>query len=367
MLRAFIVFTLFVFMGFVGQVAMADVLLDTFDNDTAATNGTGTDCHWNPPFEGTFHVSTETSKTYSGGGALKVTWENKDLWPGFVIANLNKLGNDPSKFIDADSIRMAIAGPAGRIIMKLTDIHGTTTADLSSVTTSGSDEYQLYEFPYYEFVINSDLDIENIAEILLLVDAGVSGTSGTIYIDDIELILGSGEFAETVYTIDNFDNDNSIDDDPNAQDSTPSSGTLLGGPFQTTVMPDPATGESDFALQVDYKTSPWSVLWVEELDITDWTPYYELTIDVYGTAGGLLLKLKHENGREQEPDGGLQDHYGDQWDTLRWDLSVVDPDILANMGKLIVFVEGPSGGEGTIYFDNLALRDGTDVGDWALH
>lgn len=367
MLRRVALYALLIFAAFLGQMSTADVLLDTFDNDTVTTNGAGTDAHWNPPFEGTFKVSTETSKTYSDGAALKVTWEDKDLWPAFVIANLDSLGNDGSRFVDGDSIRMAIAGPAGRIIMKLTDIHGNTTGDLGSVDTSGSDEYELYEFPYFEFVANSDLDLEHISEIVLLVDAGTAGTSGTIYIDDIEIIWGSGEFAETVQVIDDFDNDNSIQDNPNAQDSTPSSGTLLGGPFQTTVVPDPAADETDFALQVDYKTAQWSVLWVEELDITDWSPYYELTIDVYGTAEDILLKLKHQNGREQEPGGGFQDHFGDQWDTMRWDLSIVDPDILANMGKLIVFIEGPSGGEGTIYFDNLALRDGTGVGDWALY
>jgi hypothetical protein len=141
---------------------------------------------------------------------------------------------------------------------------------------------------------------------------------------------------------------------------------LLGGPFQTRIVSDPIASPPS-ALRIDYKTGPWNVLWVEELDITDWTPFFELTVDVYGTAGGIMLKLKNAQGTEQEPGGGFQEHVGDQWDTLSWDLSVVSEDILANMGKIIVFVEGPTGGEGTIYFDNLALRDGTRVSDWSLY
>ena len=348
-------------------VAVADVILDSFDNDNAPTNGPGIDCNWNPPPAGAFQVSTEQVKVFSGGAALKVTWENKDLWPNFVIANLDQDGNVGNQFIDyGNAVQMAIAGPAGRVIMKFVDADGKITADLGSVETSGSDDFQTYDFEYFTFLASSDIDLERISEIQLLIDAGVAGTSGTIYIDDIRIIEGAGDEAIEVAMIDNFDNDNSIADDPAAPDSTPSSASLLGGPFQTSIVADPAASFPS-ALKIEYKTGPWSVLWVEDLDVTDWTPFYELTVDVYGTAGNILLKLKNTEGKEQEPGGGFQHHVGDQWDTMSWDLTVVTEDILANMGKLIVFVEGPSGGEGTIYFDNLALRDGTRVSDWPLH
>jgi hypothetical protein len=43
------------------------------------------------------------------------------------------------------------------------------------------------------------------------------------------------------------------------------------------------------------------VLWVEQLDVTDWSETTELTIDVYGTAGGNSLKLKEINGTKLNP------------------------------------------------------------------
>lgn len=350
----------------VSLTGFGDVVLDRFDNDRSPANGDGLDASWNPPPTPPFKLEIETTKVYSGSAALKVSWENKDLWPCFVIGKLEASGNAGASFPNADSIRMAIAGPAGNIIMKLVDKDGYSTSDVCNIATTGSAEYQVYEFPYINTVSSMPLDIAGVSEIWLLVDAGKKGTSGTIYIDSIELITGTGADAQVVATVDNFDNDSSLADQAGGSDSVPSGNSLLPGPFTTTVVNDPAGG-TNAVLKVDYNTSAWQVLWVEQLDITDWSEATALSIDVYGTAGGILLKLKDINGDEQEPNGGLQRHDGNQWNTLTWDMTTVSSIDSAHMGKLIVFIEGPSGGQGTIYFDNLTLAGLTDVNEWCLY
>jgi hypothetical protein len=347
-------------------LTFSDVILDDFDNDRSLQNGDGIDGVWNPPADPTFLVEIEQTKVHAGSAALKVTWENKDAWPSMIIGKLEIPGNAGDKFYEADSVRMAIAGPAGSVIMKLADIDGYSTGDLANISTSNSDDYQLYEFPYLSIAENTPADLAGVTELWFLIDAGTTGSSGTIYIDTIELIAGSGDSAEVVTVIDNFDNDSSLDDDPNAPDSTPSGNTFMPGPFTTNIVDDPA-GNSNAVIQVDYNTSPWQVLWVQDLDVTDWSDALELSIDVYGTAGGILLKLKDINGKEEEPAGGLQRHDGDEWGTLTWDMTTVSSIDLTNMNKLIIFVEGSTGGEGTIYFDNLTLVGATDVNQWSLY
>ena len=348
-------------------VVIADVNLDDFDNDRSTTNGVGTDTYWNPPSASTFQVGLETEKVYAGAGALRVTWENKDLWPSFVIANLQQEDNAGALFGEADAVRMAIAGPAGRIILKLVDVDGYGTGDLADVTVSGSDDYGIYEFRYIDSALGYPILLDSITEMQLLVDAGQANTSGTIYIDSIELIRGTGDSAEVIATVDHFDNDTSIEDDPNAQDSIPSGYSLLPGPFVTTVVDDPA-GSGSAVLQVNYNTSPWNVLWVEELDITDWSEAEGISIDIYGTAGGILLKLKDAEGLEEEPTGGFIQHVGDEWDTFTWTFGAISTVDLSHMGKLIVFIEGPSGGMGTIYLDNLKLLGPlTSIDDWECY
>ncbi len=297
-----------------------------------------------------------------------MSWENKDLWPSFVIANLDQNGNVGDRFFDADAVRMAVAGPAGRIILKLMDVDGFGTGDLADVNTSGGDDYEIYEFPYLSSALSSPIDLNAISEIMLLVDAGNAGTSGTIYIDSIELIRYAGDNDEVVAVIDNFDNDSSLEDDPDAPDSIPSGASLIpSGPFITSVVDDPAGGANS-VLQVDYNTSPWNVLWVDQLDITDWSEASGISIDIYGTAGGILLKLKDATGIEEEPTGGFIRHDWDTWDTFTWTFDQISSVDLSNMGKLIVFVEGPSGGEGTVYFDNLTLNGPiTSIDDWSIY
>jgi len=343
-----------------------DVVLDRFDNDRSPANGDGLDAYWNPPPTPPFNMEIETQKVFAGAAALKVSWTNKDMWTNFVIGKLEASGNAGSKFPDADSIRMAIAGPAGQIIMKLADKDGYSTGDVCSISTTGSADYQIYEFPYYNQVSSSSLDLGGVSEIRLLVDAGKKGTSGTIYIDSIELITGTGNDAQVVSVIDNFDNDSSLSDQAGVADSVPSGNSLLPGAFTTTVVDDPAGG-TNAVLKVDYNTSAWQVLWVEQLGVTDWSEATALTIDVYGTAGGILLKLKDINGDEQEPGGGTQRHDGDQWNTLTWDMTTVSSIDTTQMGKLIVFIEGPTGGKGTLYFDNLTLVGLTGVQEWSLY
>ncbi|MEW6234641.1 MAG: hypothetical protein AB1656_04580 [Candidatus Omnitrophota bacterium] len=345
----------------------ADRVLDNFENDRSPANGSGTDVYWNPPPVSDFQLELEKTKTFSGGGALKVSWKQKDLWPNFVIANLQKNQNAGKQFLNADSIRMAVAGPAGNIIVKFTDANGVGTGDLANMRTSGSDDYELYEFPYLGVAAGLNLDIENISEIQLLVDAGVRSTDKTIYIDSIELIAGSGDAADVIAVVDNFDNDLSLADDPNAPDSSPSGHSLMPGPFATAVVDDPA-GSGGAVLKVDYNTSPWNVLWVDTLDVIDWSEADGISIDIYGAAGGILLKLKDATGAEQEPSGGFIKSTGDAWQTFSWQFNNITSVDLTNMGKLIVFVEGPSGGHGTVYFDNLKLFGPiTGVMDWELY
>ena len=345
----------------------ADVNLDNFENDLSPANGPGVDADWNPQPVPAFQVSLETQKVFNGKAALKVQWANKDLWPSFVIGNLQKADNNGKKFADAESVRMAVAGPAGRIIMKLTDANGTTTGDMASVTTSGNDAFEVYEFPYAASAAGTAIDLKNISEVMLLIDAGTAGSSGTIYIDNIELINGTGDGAEVVGVIDTFDNDASLKDDPAAPDSIPSGNSLMPGPFTTTCVKDPA-GSSSTVLKVDYNTSPWSVLWVEKFDITDWQQADGISIDIYGSAAGILLKLKDASGAEQEPVGGFMQHEGNQWDTFTWTFENVSSIDISKFGKLIVFIEGPTGGKGTIYFDNLKLTGAiTKIPAWELY
>ena len=344
----------------------ADLLFDGFDNDGAETNGAGTDAAWNLPPASDYHVAFEAQKVHQGSGALKVSWDGKDLWSSFVFSDLDQEGNAGSLFQDADAVRMAIAGPAGHIIIKLVDSEGFATGDVASLDASGSDEYELVEFPITS-AFNFPIDPSGIKELLILPNAGQQGTTADIYIDSVELIQGSGESATVIGVIDNFDNDNSIADEPNAADSTPSGPSLLPGPFVTSVVDDPS-GAANKVLRVDYNTSPWNVLWVTELDVTDWADVETISIDVYGSANGILLKFKDANGKEQEPGGGLQNHVGDQWDTLSWNASVVTSIDVFNMDKLIVFIEGPTGGEGTIYLDNLTLTGPlTNIAQWSLY
>ena len=351
---------------FTTHFSQADVLLDGFDNDGALTNGPGTDAGWNLPADSDYQVAFESQKVYQGSGALKVSWDGKDLWTSFVISNLDQAGNNGNLFQDADAIRMAIAGPAGHVIIKLADSDGFTTGDVTSLDATGSDEYEIYEFPISS-AFNFPIDPEGIKELIILPDAGQQGTAADIYIDSIELIQGGGDSATVIGVIDNFDNDNSIEDAPNEADSTPSGPSLLPGPFVTSVVDDPS-GAANKVLRVDYNTSPWNVLWVTDLDVTDWSEVETISIDVYGSANGILLKYKDADGNEQEPGGGLQNHSGNQWDTLTWDSMVVTSIDIFNMGKLIVFIEGPNGGEGTIYLDNLTLTGPlTGIGGWSLY
>ncbi|MDP8245686.1 MAG: hypothetical protein P9L94_16500 [Candidatus Hinthialibacter antarcticus] len=344
----------------------ADLLFDGFDNDGAATNGVGTDGAWNLPPDSDYQVAFEAQKVHQGSGALKVSWDGKDLWSSFVFSDLDKAGNVGSLFQDADAVRMAIAGPAGRIIIKLIDSEGFATGDVASLDASGSDEYEIVEFPITS-AFNFPIDPSGIKEFVILPDAGQQGTAADIYIDSIELIQGSGDGATVIGVVDNFDNDNSIQDDPNTADSTPSAFSLLPGPFVTSVVDDPS-GADNKVLRVDYNTSPWNVLWVTDLDVTDWSEVETISIDVYGSANGILLKYKDASGAEQEPGGGLQDHVGDQWDTLTWDSFTVSSIDIFNMDKLIVFIEGPNGGEGTIYLDNLTLTGPlTAIQQWSLY
>ncbi len=358
-----LIIALFVCSSFVTQ---ADVLLDGFDNDGALTNGAGTDGAWNLPPDSDYQVSFEAQKIHQGSGAVKVSWDGKDLWSSFVFSDLDKPGNAGGVFQDADAVRMAIAGPAGRIIIKLNDSDGFATGDVASLETSGSDDYEIYEFPLSS-AFNFPIDPSSIKELVVLPNAGVQGTAADIYIDSIELIQGSGDAATVIGVVDAFDNDDSITDDPNAADSTPSGLSLLPGPFVTTVVDDPS-GAANKVLRVDYNTSPWNVLWVTDLDVTDWADVETVSIDVYGSANGILLKFKDIDGKEQEPGGGLQNHVGDQWDTLTWDASVATSIDIFNMDKLIVFIEGPTGGEGTIYLDNLTLTGAvTKVKRWSFY
>ncbi|MBN2326759.1 MAG: hypothetical protein JXR73_06365 [Candidatus Omnitrophica bacterium] len=361
--KAYVLLTLMLAVSVTG---FGDIILDHFDNDLSFENGPGVDAYWNPPPDPPFQMEIETQKVYEGAAALKVTWENKDMWPNFVIGKLELEGNAGSRFYDADSIRMAIAGPAGQIIMKLADADGYSTGDLASIATSGGEEYEIYEFPYLSNAEQTLVDLGGVSEIWLLVDAGKKGTSGTIYIDSIELIIGSGDNAEVVEVIDNFDNDASLAEDPSAPDSIPSGNSLLPGSFTTAVVDDPS-GAANAVLKVDYNTSPWQVLWVDDLDVTDWSEATELSIDVYGTAGGILLKLKDINGDEEEPAGGTQRHDGNEWGTLYWDMTTVSSVDVTQIDRLIVFIEGPSGGQGTIYFDNLTLVGATNARDWSLY
>lgn len=359
-MAAFCIFTI------CANVSWADLVFDNFENDKAPANGPGTDAGWNRPAESDFQVAFENQKTAAGSGALRVIWSNKDQWTNFVIAGLDANQNAGKSFGDADALRMSIAGPAVPIIVKLADTGGTTTGDVHQLTTSGSDTFEIYEFSLAS-AFNSPVDLANVSEVLVLMDAGHLGTSGTVYIDSIELITGSGPGAQVVAVVDNFDNDNSIADDPNAPDSIPSGNSLLPGPFVTTVVNDPVGGNNS-VLKVDYNTAPYSVLWVTELDVTDWSEVTALTLDVYGTANDILLKLKDASGAEQEPSGGWQDHSGDQWDTLTWEMPASPTVDVSNMGKLIVFIEGPTGGQGTVYFDNLTLVGNvTRVEGWELY
>ncbi len=351
----------------------ADIVFDYFDNDRSHRNGAGLDTYWNPPGDPAYLIEIETQKVHEGTGALKVTWDNKNMWSNFLIANLDKEGNAGLDFQKGDAVRMAIAGPAERVIFKLTDSDGTSTGDLASQTALEGDEYQIFEFPYFTAAEDQwpDLDLFSIAEIALLPDAGTLGSSGTIYIDTIELILGSGEDAEVVGVVDNFDNDTSIEDDPAALDSIPSSFSLLPddfAPYQFSVVDDPAGGENA-VLQIDYNNSPWSVIFIGELDVTDWSMVDAVSIDLSGTVGGLLMKLQFDDSTES-PDltGGFQRHDGDQWDTLIWSFDAINNrDKLSAVRSLLFFIEGPTAAQGTIFVDNITLLGTiTDVNDWEL-
>lgn len=346
--------------------AYADLVLDDFDDDRSPENGAGLDAFWNPPPAQAFTMELETAKVYAGTGALKVSWTNKDMWIQFVIGKLERADNMGKMFLEADTLRIAVAGASGNIILKMADANGNSTGDLYQVQNTSGDNYKIVEFPYYQAMFNSAMDLEKISELWFLIDAGKRST-GTAYIDSIELTAGSGAGAELVATIDNFDNDTSLADDPNAPDSVPWGAPMIPGPFVTSVVNDPAGGDNA-VLKVDYNTSAWNVLWVEQLDVADWSRASQLSIDVYGSANDILLKLYQANGTEEEPSGGLKDHSGNQWDTFTWGLENVSSVDLSQMGKLIVFVEGPSGGTGTVYFDNLKLvGEITDVANWALY
>ncbi len=351
----------------------ADLVLDSFDNDRSHTNGEGTDTWWNPPGDPTFVPSIETNKVFEGSGALKVEWEDKGLFPSFSISNLNQNGNNGALFDEADAVRVRIAGDGGRIIMKLSDSNGVRTGDLSDVTTSGSDEYEVYEFPYFETVLQNypNFDLTQTAEMSLLIDAGELGSSGTIYIDSIELILGSGDTAEVVGVLDNFDNDTSMEDDPNEADSLPSSFSKIAerfAPYSFSVVNGPAD-PNNAVLQIDYDTSPWNVIFISELDVTDWSAAHSVSIDVYGTVNDLLMKLQFDDLTESNDlPPVLQDHQGNQWDTLTWTFDNVSQDRLASIRSLLFFVEGPNGGEGTIFVDNLTLLgELTGNKDWEIY
>lgn len=354
--------------------AYADLVLDNFDNDRSHTNGDGTDTWWNPPVDPIFIPSIETNKVFEGSGALKVTWNNKGLFPAFSIANLYLNGNNGSLFDKADAVRMRIAGKGGRIIMKLTDANGLTTGDISEVSATGtSGEYQVFEFRYFDTVLSRwpDMDLTQIAEMFLLIDAGVLGSSGEIYIDSIELILGSGDTAEVIGVIDNFDNDMSIADHPNQPDSLPSSSSVIAlefAPHKFSVVDDPAGG-SNAALRIDYNTSPWNVIFISKLDAPDWSKAHSVSIDVYGSVRGLLMKLQFDDLTEsQDFPPGTQNHDGSQWNTVTWSMSNVTEEKRKSVRSLLFFIEGPSGGKGTIYVDNLTLiGEVTPLKHWALY
>lgn len=354
------------------NTSFGDLVLDSFDNDRSHMNGDGTDTYWNPPVDPTFTPSTETQHVFEGSGALKVTWENKGLFPAFSINNLNSNGNNGALFDEADAVRMRIAGDGGRIILKLSDTNGITTGDVFEVNTDGNTDYTLYEFPFFETVVTRwpEMDLKQIAEMSLLIDAGNLGSSGEIFIDSIELILGSGDTAEVVGVIDTFDHDTSIEDDPAQPDSAPSSYSAIAqqfAPYQFSVVDDP-TDSSNAVLQIDYNTSPWNVIFISRLDLEDWSEAHSVSLDVYGSVQGLLMKLQYEDKTESSDlPPALQNHDGDQWDTLTWTFDNVSSEELQNIRSLLLFVEGPSGGEGTIFVDNLTLKgEITPVREWAL-
>jgi hypothetical protein len=68
--------------------SFSDIVLDNFENDRSNANGAGIDAYWNPPPVPPFQVEIEKQKVHSGTAALKVSWQNKDLWPHFVIGKL---------------------------------------------------------------------------------------------------------------------------------------------------------------------------------------------------------------------------------------------------------------------------------------
>jgi hypothetical protein len=352
--------------------SFGDLVLDNFENDRSHMNGDGTDVYWNPPFDPTFIPSTETQNVFEGNSALKVTWDNKGLYPAFSINHLNINGNNGALFDQADAVRMRIAGDGGRIIMKLSDVNGFTTGDVSDVNTSGNSVYSVFEFPFFETVVSRwpDMDLKQIAEMSLLIDAGNLGSSGEIYIDSIELILGSGDTAQVVGVIDNFDNDSSIDDDPNQPDSEPGSYSAIAqqfSPYQFSVVDNP-TDSNNAVLKIDYNTSPWNVIFISRLDVNDWSQAHSVSIDVYGSVRGLLMKLQYEDLSESSDlPPALQNHDGDQWNTLTWTMNNVATDKLKKIRSLLFFVEGPSGGIGSIFVDNLTLKGAiAPVKQWAL-
>ena len=88
-------------LGFPGW-ALADANLDRFDNDRSPLNGPGTNATWNAPPVPTFRVELETETVHAGRAALKVSWEDKDFWPNFVIGNLQA----ETMRVDPSSMRM---------------------------------------------------------------------------------------------------------------------------------------------------------------------------------------------------------------------------------------------------------------------
>jgi hypothetical protein len=374
-----LIFVLALLMVFLTSISMGVIqVVDNLDNDSAVTDQAGSaDASWfqqdpaSPNSNAIYTLSADTATFQSTPASARIDWNKPGTgWDHFRITRLDRAGNT-GDFSGYDGIRIDIYGEAPNTLVKLFDTDGDESGDIGIKDHTGT-SWDTVEWPFAN--LNS-CDLNKITEILIFVSAGQAG-SGVCYFDNVRLYKTGEEL-----TIDNFDNDSSIEDETSNADSKVTVNSQVETIQVTVDTADPYSAPA--CAKAVYANKPeWGLFFISGLNsgdsnITDFSKVDTLKLAVKtDLSGQMLIKLKDADGIETGDLGFVTPQVG-QWDVVEWPIktnSNLGSCDLTRIEAIIVFppVAGTSG-TGTVYFDDLVIDapvppgPGTSASTWELY
>ncbi len=335
-------------------------VLDNLDNDSAITDETGVpDAYWFqvdpslPNSNSIWDMSISTTNYDSAPASLKIDWNKPSAdYAHFRFTRLDKAGN-VGDFSGYDGIRIDVYGEAPNTLLKLLDTDGDESGDLALKDHSGS-SWDTVEWPFGSL---GSCDLNKITEILVFINAGIAG-SGICYFDNVRLYKTGEEL-----TIDNFDNDSSMEDDA----ANPDSKVTVHSQFEIIQVTADTTNaySAPACAKAVYTNKPgWGLFFISKLksgsgNFSDFSEVTKLSMAVHtDLSGQMLIKLRDASGGETGDLAFLTPQQG-QWDILEWTIKEnanLGGCNLSQVEEILVFppIAGTSGA-GTTYFDDVIV------------